>query len=128
MAFTISLNDALMFLLSVAGIALLVYLASTLSNINSILKDVKYIVSKNKNNIDSTISSLPGIAFNIQGITGEVREGVQTIATTAESIERNLANSSGSISDKAEIAVDYVQIISELVKTGINYLSKRKRK
>ena len=126
MAFTISLNDALVFLLSVAGIALLVYLASTLSNINTILKDVKYIVSKNKNNIDSTISSLPGIASNIQGITGEVREGVQTIAATAETIERNLANSSGSISDKAEIAVDYVQIISELVKTGINYLSKRK--
>lgn len=126
MAFTISLNDALVFLLSVAGIALLVYLASTLSNINSILKDVKYIVSKNKNNIDSTISSLPGIASNIQGITGEVREGVQTIAATAETIERNLVNSSGSISDKAEIAVDYVQIIGELVKTGINYLSKRK--
>jgi len=126
MALTISLNDALMFLLSVAGIALLVYLASTLSNINSILKDVKYIVSKNKNNIDSTISSLPGIASNIQGITGEVREGVQTIAATAETIEKNLANSSGSISDKANIAVDYVQIIGELVKTGINYLSKRK--
>jgi len=126
MALTISLNDALMFLLSLAGIALLIFLASTLSNINSILKDVKYIVSKNKNNIDNTISSLPGIASNIQGITGEVREGVQTIAVTAETIEKNLANSSGSISDKAEIAVDYVQIISELVKTGINYLSKRK--
>lgn len=126
MAVTISLNDALIFLLSVAGIVLLVYLASTLSNINSILKDVKYIVNKNKNNIDTTISSLPGIASNIQGITGEVREGVQTIAATAETIEKNIANSSGSISEKAEIAVDYVQIISELVKTGINYLSKRK--
>jgi len=126
MAVTRSLNDVLIFLLSVTGIVLLVYLASTLSNINSILKDVKYIVSKNKNNIDSTISSLPGIASNIQGITGEVIEGVQTIAATSETIEKKLANSAGSISDKAEITVDYVQIISELVKTGINYLSKRK--
>ena len=126
MAVTISLNDALIFLLSVTGIVLLVYLASTLSNINSILKDVKYIVSKNKNNIDSAISSLPEIASNIQGITGDVREGVQSISATSKTIERNLANSSGSISDKAEITVDYVQIISELVKTGINYLSKRK--
>jgi len=126
MAVTISLNDVLIFLLSISGIVLLVYLASTLSNINSILKDVKSIVSKNKNNIDSTISSLPGIASNIQGITGEVREGVQTIAATSETIEKKLANSAGSISDKAEITVDYVQIISELVKTGINYLSKRK--
>jgi len=126
MAVTISLNDTLIFLLSVTGIVLLVYLASTLSNINSILKDVKYIVSKNKTNIDSTISSLPEIASNIQGITGEVREGVQTIAATSVTIEKKLANSSGSISDKAEMTVDYVQIISELVKTGINYLSKRK--
>ena len=126
MVVTISLNDALIFLLSVTGIVLLIYLASTLSNINSILKDVKYIVCKNKNNIDSTISSLPEIASNIQGITGEVREGVQTIAATSETIEKKLANSAGSISDKAEITVDYVQIISELVKTGINYLSKRK--
>ena len=126
MVVTISLNDVLIFILSVAAITLLVYLAITLSNINSILKDVKYIVSKNKNNIDSTISSLPGIASNIQGITGEVREGVQTIAATSKTIERNLANSSGSISEKAEMTVDYVQIISELVKTGINYLSKRK--
>ncbi|MBU3161228.1 hypothetical protein KPL37_16030 [Clostridium frigoris] len=89
MAVTISLNDTLIFLLSVTGIVLLVYLASTLGNINSILKDVKYIVSKNKKNIDSTISSLPGIASNIQGITGEVREGIQTIVATSETIEKN---------------------------------------
>ena len=126
MAFTISFNDALIFLLFAAGIALLVYLAITVSNINNILKDVKYIVNKNKNNIDNTISSLPAIASNIRGITGELREGVQTIAATAETIEKNIAKSSSSISEKTELAVDYVQILSELIKTGINYLSKRK--
>ena len=126
MAVTISLNDVLIFVLSVAAITLLVYLAITLSNINSILKDVKYIVNKNKNNLDNTISSLPGIASNIRGITGEVREGVQTIAAMSETIEKNLANSSGSIVEKADVAVDYVQIISELIRTGIKYLEKRK--
>lgn len=126
MVVTISLNDVLIFVLSVAAITLLVYLAITLSNINSILKDVKYIVNKNKNNLDNTISSLPGIASNIRGITGEVREGVQTIASMSETIEKNLTNSSGSIVQKAEVAVDYVQIMSELIRTVVKYLEKRK--
>jgi len=126
MALTISLNDALIFILSVAAITLLVYLAITLSNINSILKDVKYIVNKNKNNLDNTISSLPGIASNIGGITGEVREGIQTISTTAETIEKNISSSSSTIAGKTEIAVDYVRVLSEILKTGLNYLQKRK--
>ena len=126
MEVTISFNDALIFILSFAGIAVLVYLAVAVNNINSILKDVKYLVNRNKNNIDNTMSSLPGIAANIKGITGELREGVQTIAATAENIEKNISKSSSSITEKTEIAVDYVQILSEIIKTGINYFAKRK--
>ena len=122
----ISFNEVLMFILSVVGISVLVYLAFALSNINIILKDVKYLVQKNKNNLDNTIASLPGIASNLREITGGVSEGMMTIAATAETIEKNIANSSGSIVKKTEIAVDYVQILSELIKTGINYLGKRK--
>jgi uncharacterized protein YoxC len=117
MAVTISLNDVLTFILLVAGITLLVYLVITLSNINSVLKDFKITFRKNKDNIDNTISSLPGIASNISAITGELQEGVQTIAATAEIIEK----------DKTEIAIDYVQILSEIIRSGINYLAKRKK-
>ncbi|MBC8060567.1 MAG: hypothetical protein H7Y18_07865 [Clostridiaceae bacterium] len=126
MLVTISFNDVLLFVLSIAGIILLVYLSIAVSNINSILKDVKYIFDKNKNNIDNTILALPGIASNINGITKEIREGMQTIAATAETIEKNIAKSSSSIAEKTETAVDYVRIISEIIKTGIKYLEKRK--
>jgi len=127
MAVTISFNEVLTFILLVAGIALLVYLVITASNINSILKDVKVTLRTNKDNIDNTISSLPGIASNLSVITGEIREGVQTIAATAETIEKNIGDSSGKLTEKTEIAIDGVQIVSEIVRSGINYLAKRKK-
>ncbi len=127
MAVTISINEVLTFILLVAGITLLVYLVITASNINSILKDIKNTLNKNKDNIDNTISSLPGIAFNISAITGELQEGVQTIAATAEIIEKNISHSSGKLTEKTDLAVDGVQILSEVIRSGINYLAKRKK-
>jgi len=127
MAVTISFNEVLTFILLVTGITLLVYLVITASNINSILRDMKVTLRKNKDNIDNTISSLPGIAFNISTITGELQEGVQTIAATAEIIEKNISNSSGKLNEKTEIAIDGVQIVSEIIRSGTNYLAKRKK-
>ena len=127
MAVTISFNEVLTFILLVAGITLLVYLVITASNINSILKDVRVTLNKNRDNINNTISSLPGIASNISAITGELQEGVQTIATTAEIIEKNISNSSGKMTEKADIAVDSVQILSEIIRSGINYFAQRKK-
>ncbi|HEY8889637.1 MAG TPA: hypothetical protein VIM70_05245 [Clostridium sp.] len=127
MAVTISFNEVLTFILLVTGITLLVYLVITASNINSILRDIKVTLRKNKDNINNTISSLPGIAFNISAITGELQEGVQTIAATAEIIEKNISNSSGKLNEKTEIAIDGVQIVSEIIRSGMNYLAKRKK-
>lgn len=127
MAVTISLNDVFTFILLVAGITLLVYLVITVGNINSVLKEIKYTLRKNKDNIDNTISSLPGIASNISAITGELQEGVQTIASTAEIIEKNIGKSSGKLTEKTEIALDYVQILSEVIRSVINYIAKRKK-
>lgn len=127
MAVTISLNDVFTFILLVAGITLLVYLVITVGNINSVIKEIKYTLRKNKDNIDNTISSLPGIASNISAITGELQEGVQTIASTAEIIEKNIGKSSGKLTEKTEIALDYVQILSEVIRSVINYIAKRKK-
>lgn len=127
MAVTISLNDVFTFILLVAGITLIVYLVITVGNINSVIKEIKYTLRKNKDNIDNTISSLPGIASNISAITGELQEGVQTIASTAEIIEKNIGKSSGKLTEKTEIALDYVQILSEVIRSVINYLAKRKK-
>ena len=126
MVVTISLYDVLLSILCVAGITLLVSLVITVNNINSVLKDVKYLFNKNKNNIDITIASLPEIAVNIKGITGEVKDGVTTITSTAVNIEKNIDKSSGIISEKINSALDYSQILSEVIRAGISYLGKRK--
>jgi len=126
MVVTISLYDVLLSILCVAGITLLVSLVITVNNINSVLKDVKYLFNKNKNNIDLTIASLPEIAVNIKGITGEVKDGVTTITSTAVNIEKNIDKSSGIISEKINSALDYSQILSEVIRAGISYLGKRK--
>lgn len=127
MEITLSFNDVFTFILLVVGITLFVYLVITVGNINSILKEVKYTLRKNKHNIDNTISSMPGIASNILAITGELQEGVLLIASTAEIIEKNIVNSSNKMTEKAEIAIDYVQILSEIIRTGINYFANRKK-
>ena len=88
MVSTISINELLTLVFSTAGIILLVFLGIAINSINTILKDVKYILGENKNNINSTISSLPGIASKVKDITSDVRNGVQTIATTTETIEK----------------------------------------
>ena len=122
MIVTISLNEVLIFILFVAGITLLVYLVITANNINSVIKDVKYILNKNKHDIDNTISLLPVIACNIKGITEDVKGGVQTIAFTAGTIDKKI----GKVAEKTEVTLDYVEILSEIIKAGMNYLSKRK--
>ena len=77
-------------------------------------------MNKNKDNIDNTISSLPEIASNLSAITGEIREGVQTIAATAEIIENNIGQSSSKLTEKTAIAIDGVQIFSMFLKK-VNY-------
>lgn len=125
MVVTISLNDILIFVISVVGIALLVYLFVVINNINSILKNVRYIFNKQKDNIDNTITSLPEIGDNIRGITGEVKEGVHSLIVTAETIEKNITQPSRLIAGKTEIALDCVRILSDIIKVGTNYFKKK---
>ena len=66
-AFTLS--DLLTFFLSVAGILVLVALFLTLLKVFKILKSVSEVLEKNREEIDSTISSLPEVMENVNGIT-----------------------------------------------------------
>lgn len=123
MTFTVTLNDILIFLASIAGIVLLVYLALTAIKLNRILTDVKYIVDKNKDNIDSIMVSLPrittnvqGITTNVQDITGELNDGVKAIGKTAETIEKSLLRTSRKVKNKTENIVDYIQLVGEITR------------
>lgn len=128
MEITISINQIITFFLYAAGFAVLIYLTISIKNHNSFLKELRFLVESNRKNIDSTMDSLPIIASDIKSITGDVREGVVALTNTAESIQKNLSDSSSSVSEKTEIAIEYIQIAGQVVKMGIEYFGNKKRK
>lgn len=126
MTFTITLNDILIFLLSAAGLTLLIYLISAVIKLNKVLNDIKSTLDKNKSNIDSVMASLPEIAKNVNEITGDLNHGVQAIASTAENIGHSVTKASASMEEKAENVVDYIQVAGEMIKAIIGLFKKRK--
>lgn len=126
MTFTITLNGVLIFLGSAAGIVLLVYLIMTAIKLNRILKDVKDIVDKNKSNVDSIMISLPKISSNIEGITGELNDGVQSIASTVGTIEKSMVRTTKAMEEKTENIVDYVYVVTDIVKAIVGMFQKKK--
>jgi methyl-accepting chemotaxis protein len=128
MEITISINQIITFFLYTAAFAVLVYLTISIRNINFFLKELRLLVETNRKNIDSTMDSIPVIASDIKNITGDFREGVVIITKTAEDIQKNLSDSSNTVLDKTEIAIEYIQVVGQVVKTGLDYFNNKKRK
>lgn len=128
MEITISVNQIITFFLYTAAFAVLVYLTISIRNINFFLKELRLLVETNRKNIDSTMDSLPVIASDIKNITGDFREGVVTITNTAENIQKNLLDSSSTVLDKTEIAFEYIQVIGQVLRMGMDYFNNKKRK
>nr|WP_312579512.1 hypothetical protein [Sedimentibacter sp.] len=128
MEITISLNQIITFILYASGFAVLVYLTICIRNINFFLKELRLLVETNRKNIDSTMDSLPVIASDIKSITGDVRESVVTLTDTAENIQKNISDSSSTVAEKAEIAIEYVQVLGQIAKMGIDYFGNKKHK
>jgi len=118
----------LSFILNPAGFTVLVYLAISIRNINFFLKELRLLLEANRKNIDSTMDSIPEIASDIKSITGDVREGVVALTDTADNIQKNISESSSTATEKAEIAIEYIQIAGQIAKMGIDYFGNKKRK
>ncbi len=127
MTFTIDLGDILLFLLCVAGIVFLIYLTVLIRNVIKLVKDANALIDKNRPNIDLTMSTLPGISANIESITTDVKQGVVTVTNTAERIETNLTNSAAGVVDKTEMAIDYVQVVAQLIRSALSLMDSKKK-
>ncbi len=128
MEITLTLNQIISFFLYIAAFVVLVYLAISIRNINFFLKELRLLVETNKKNIDSTMDSLPVIASDIKNITGDVKGGILTLTNTAETIQKNISDSSNTATEKAEIAIEYVQVVGQILKMGIDYFENKKHK
>ncbi|MBP1926499.1 methyl-accepting chemotaxis protein [Sedimentibacter acidaminivorans] len=128
MEITITINQIISFFLYTAIFAVLVYLTISIRNINLFLKELRLLVETNRKNIDSTMESLPVIASDIKSITGDVKEGITTLTNTAENIQNNISDSSNTAAKKAEITIEYVQVVGHILKMGIDYFDKKHKR
>lgn len=78
---TLSLNDILRFILYIAGIGALIYLALALKNIVGILKKVNDKLVEHEDVINDTVEKIPAITDNVTVITDNVSK-ISTDATT----------------------------------------------
>lgn len=128
MEITITINQIISFFLYTAAFAVLVYLTISIRNINLFLKELRLLVETNRKNIDSTMDSLPVIASDIKNITGNVKEGIVTLTNTTDTIQKNILDSSNTATEKAETAIEYVQVVGQILKMGIDYFENKKHK
>lgn len=126
--FTLTFMDVLLFILVTASIVLVIFLILFIKNLTDTLKYAKGMLCDNRENIDATLEALPAISKNVEKITGDVKNGVDAVSKTTEIVEEVFKEHSETFLDKTEVAVDYIQILIQLVKSGLSYWENRKKK
>ncbi|MDK2919348.1 MAG: hypothetical protein PWQ37_2081 [Candidatus Petromonas sp.] len=112
---TISLADLGLILLWVALLVLIIYIILVLKNFNDTLKEVKEVVSSNKENIKKTLEEIPSIAKNIDDITGEVSHDVKAVRGTIDNITEKSEVASASLSETG----DLITSIAAAIQAGL---------
>lgn len=73
---TVSIWDIILTLLSVAGIAVLIYLFLVLKEAYQTLREVKTLMKERRVEIDELLQKAPSIVGNVDKVTGIVAKGV----------------------------------------------------
>ena len=63
----------------ILGAAVVVYIIIILSRLAATVRNINSILETNKENIDNTMNSLPGIVANVNEITGSVRRKTEML-------------------------------------------------
>jgi uncharacterized protein YoxC len=122
----LTLGDALGLLLGITGTVLIILLIIAVSRINTVVGDLGHLIKKNKENINVTLQSLPEITGNVEALTGDIKNGVDNVAKAVESIQKNTEDSLKVVNSKADLTIDIIQTIGELIKTGIAVFGRSK--
>ncbi|SKC83688.1 DUF948 domain-containing protein [Maledivibacter halophilus] len=108
---TISLSDLGLMLLWVALLVLIFYLILVLKKFHETIKEVKQILSINKEHIEKTLTEMPSIAKNIDEITGEVSHDVKSVRDTIDIITEKSGSAAKSLEDTDSIIKGITSII-----------------
>lgn len=63
----------------ILGAAVVVYIIIILSRLSATVRNINNLLEANKENIDNTMNSLPGIVANVNEITGSVRRKTEML-------------------------------------------------
>ena len=121
----ISYKDLGLLILFLIATGLGIYLFIALNHLTCILKRARGILDKHESDIDKTLDKLPSIAGNIDEAAVNVKQGVEKAAATVDSIGDTVTETVAAVSSGTQEAVEYVKIISEIVKVLISTFGKK---
>lgn len=106
-----SLYDALIFLLIVAGIVALVFLAKLFMSIGKTVDNLNKTLEDNKFSIDQTIKDLPKITNNVNNILDNTNELVEDVSPQITQVLTDVNNVTASVSNVTTNISDTVEVV-----------------
>lgn len=115
MTATITIQELFQFILYLLGIGLLVYLIIFIKNVNSLILRAKQMVEQNEKEIDTTLKQLPGISTNVNHISGDVKELIETVSPDVSDLIKSTSSITNKLDDTSEKVFDAIDLVSESV-------------
>ncbi len=94
---TITLGQLITFIFALLGIGLFAILFLLLARVNNVLKQIQDLVSKNQENIDKTMNSLPKVIHNVEGITEVANKEMDHVQGVVKNIDEVIQHTTATI-------------------------------
>ncbi len=104
-----------------------IYTFIMLNNLIGVLKRVRELLERNSSNIDKTMDKLPSIVSNVDCATATLKEEIVQVSEAVGIVSDTVAETVLSVNDGAQEAVEYLKIISDVIKILMNAFMKNKK-
>ena len=144
----ISLGDMMLILLTIAGVAALVFVAIAMSKVSSLASRAKQVLDENRPAIRDTVKAMPSlvqdagksvadtkktletvlpqvhtIAGNAEAITNDSRQALDTVKQVTEVVGTGVKNTVHTIEEGMQDTADGVRLIAELIRMVVSMFS-----
>lgn len=115
------LGQLILFIIAViAG----VYFILLLKNLNQLLRDINLLINTNRADLNQALEDLPRITGNTVQVTDDLKERISEIGNSLEVASENVTDTAVTVNKTADQVSTYAIIVSEVVKSVVEYLSK----
>lgn len=128
MNYQVSIGQILIILLILIGVFVGAYLVILLHRVAETIKKVNSILDSNKENIDNTMKSIPGICENVNEITDSVKRKVDLLDGIFGRNSEAAATSDPSAISGLESLISSLSALIEIFKEVRNFFGSKKRK